>query len=295
MSNALKAKIYSVNGGALLECHNLDLEGKKTELLSILAEFGFVILRGLKTDVSYFTHLVKSVSSRLSLDPARSFHSEAAQKVDAGFDAVGFHCENGNSPFWPDLAWFYCEKAASVGSYTTACDGYRVWSAMREETRKKFREKQIVYDREVPEDKWKNYVMHCDRRFSSVEGINLEDLVKLKSDVGSADLKLLNDGSLHYRFAVGAARKTLFNEGLAFANSILGPSYNYKAPQITFEDGEPLSREVMEEVKFVTDKFTVDIEWESGDIVLIDNTRVMHGRRKIEDENRLIYNALSYL
>jgi hypothetical protein len=30
------------------------------------------------------------------------------------------------------------------------------------------------------------------------------------------------------------------------------------------------------------------------DVVLIDNTRVMHGRRRIEDPVREIYNALSY-
>jgi alpha-ketoglutarate-dependent taurine dioxygenase len=37
----------------------------------------------------------------------------------------------------------------------------------------------------------------------------------------------------------------------------------------------------------------VDLEWEVGDIVMIDNKRVMHGRRAFEDPNRRVAAMLS--
>jgi len=103
-------------------------------LLSCVSEHGYVILRGFKADIGEFSRLVRSVSKRISLDPARSFNGSIAQKVDAGYDAVGLHCENGNSPFWPNLCWFYCEQSPSRGSQTTVCDGLPclpTWSWMR--------------------------------------------------------------------------------------------------------------------------------------------------------------------
>lgn len=45
----------------------------------------------------------------------------------------------------------------------------------------------------------------------------------------------------------------------------------------------------------LTDELTENIEWQDGDVVLVDNTRAMHGRRSITDTRRTIYNAQSYL
>ena len=38
---------------------------------------------------------------------------------------------------------------------------------------------------------------------------------------------------------------------------------------------------------------TEEVPWQDGDILLVDNCRTMHGRRRIEDTRRTIYNALS--
>jgi hypothetical protein len=90
-------------------------------------------------------------------------------------------------------------------------------------------------------------------------------------------------------------QQTLFKTGLAWANSIFGPSYNYEAPKITFSNGDDIPPSLVEEMRTLTADLTEDIDWHSGDIALIDNTRVMHGRRTIMDPGRLIFNALSYV
>ncbi|MDH6579064.1 AMP-binding protein [Kitasatospora sp. MAP5-34] len=262
----------------------------------LLAEAGFLVLRGFRPDLEAFSLFVKNHSDRVTLDPARSFHGgDVAQKVDAGTDAVGLHLENGNSPFRPDLTWFLCEKAAASGSQTTVCDGYRVWDAVGEEARTAFAAQDIQYSRRVEEPKWRAFAFHRLGGVKPLDEITLDDFTGLVEDPESTVVEPLPDGSVTYAYRTPAAHRTLFGDRLSWANSIFGPSYNYEKPVITFADGSELPAALLAELERVTAQVTEDVEWQDGDVVLIDNTRVMHGRRAIEDPDRTIYNAQSYL
>lgn len=269
----------------------------KDDILGQLKETGFILFRGFGPDIEGFSRLVQRVSTRVTLDPARAFKGQGkvAQKVDAGTDAVGLHIENGNSPFQPHLCWFFCEKAATAGSQTTVCDGHEVWNALSENARNAFYTQPIIYSRNVDETKWKLFAHHLGGGRKPVEQITLKDLLDQMDDPRNTRITANADGSIHYAYRVGAVHTTLFSDKLAFANSILGPSYNYEKPRITFDDGTPLPDGLLREIAEVTEAKTQNIEWQAGDIALIDNTRTMHGRRAILDTDRAIYNALSYV
>ncbi|WP_433926648.1 TauD/TfdA family dioxygenase [Sorangium cellulosum] len=263
--------------------------------MGMLADAGFLLLRGFDASLREFSRLVRRMSERITLDPARSLHGGLAQKVDAGLDAVGLHCENGNSPFMPHLCWFFCEKAASIGSETTVCDGYRAWDALTPAAQRAFLDRDIVYSRRVEAAKWKGFVYHSLQGKKAIEDITLDDLLSLAEGRRGTVIRPCGGGAIHYEFQVPAARETLFSDRIAFANSILGPSYNYEKPRITFADREAIPPSLLGEVVRVTEAVTVDIAWQDGDVLLVDNTRVMHGRRAILDPSRTIYNALSFI
>lgn len=273
----------------------------KEYLLTQLAEHGYLVLRGFQHSIEHFSRLVRQSSGRISLDPARSFDGDTAQKVDAGYDKVGLHCENGNSPFWPDLCWFYCQKAPERGSQTTVCDGKLVYQHLSDATRTAFSTQDIVYSRRVEEPKWKTYAFHAlatqANAPASIEETTLDHLLSLTSGAAGTTITLNEDGAIRYQFQTPAIRASHINPQLTqnFANSIFGPSNNYEKPVITFADGKAIPVDLLAEVDAVCDRFTFDIGWQHGDVVLIDNTRVMHGRRRIEDKARTIFNALSYL
>jgi long-subunit acyl-CoA synthetase (AMP-forming)/alpha-ketoglutarate-dependent taurine dioxygenase len=266
------------------------------QVVELLAEAGFLLFRGFGPDLEDFTSFVKAHSDRITLDPARSFHGgEVAQKVDAGTAAVGLHLENGNSPFGPDLTWFLCEKAARSGSQTTVCDGYRVWDRMGDRARELFAAQDIVYSRNVEEAKWKAFVFHQLEGRKGLDEIVFDDILALVSGQKSTVITLNDDGSIAYAYRTAAAHPTLFGTRLSWANSVFGPSYNYETPRITFADGGELPGWLQDELRALTEEVTEDIEWQDGDVALIDNTRVMHGRREILDTDRTIYNAQSYI
>ncbi|WP_371833244.1 TauD/TfdA family dioxygenase [Vibrio sp.] len=112
----------------------------------------------------------------------------------------------------------------------------------------------------------------------------------------NTEITLNIDGSIHYKFTVSALQTSLVNDKVSFANSILGPSFNYEKPKITIANTErPIADDILEEIKSVTQEHTIPIEWNDNDFVLIDNRRVMHGRDEIVDSRRKIFNALSYM
>lgn len=278
---------------AAADMRHLDTE----ELLSELAETGVLLFRHGAETVDEFCDFVKRHSSRLSLDPARAMEGGAAQLVDAGTDAVGLHCENGNSPFWPDLTWFYCKEAPRKGSQTTVCDGAVVLRQLSPHTRDFFLQNEIRYSRNVQADKWKRLVMHYTPSINHLDQVSFEHLQRIISNDPNTQITYNSaDESIGYDFTVSAIQGSALSHQPAFANSILGPSYNYEKPRITVAtSGHPIPAAMMDEVIRVSDAATIPVNWDDNDFVMIDNRRVMHGRRAIVDTRRKIFNALSYL
>ncbi|MDJ0688013.1 MAG: TauD/TfdA family dioxygenase [Xenococcaceae cyanobacterium MO_188.B32] len=58
---------------------------------------------------------------------------------------------------------------------------------------------------------------------------------------------------------------------------------------VSFEDGSEIDDEIMSELNEIAEKITAEISWKKGDILMVDNTRIMHGRRAFLDEKRDIY------
>ncbi|MCZ7416881.1 MULTISPECIES: TauD/TfdA family dioxygenase [unclassified Streptomyces] len=288
------------DGALVTAAENRPLDAVERDwLLEQLAASGYLVLRGFDPSIEQFSSLVRSVCTRTTLDPAREFsEGRTVQKVDLGTDAVGLHVEHGTNPLTPDLTWFLCERAARVGSQTTVCDGYRVWEHLSEETRRLFLAQDVVYARNIGEETWRPLTASLLAGAKPDDEITVDDLVGLAALFGEDQLAVRanDDGSIHYVYRVAAAHPTLFGERLAFANSILGPSYHYEKPRIAFADGEEIPKEVIEEIERVTAELTEDLDWQDGDVAIVDNTRVMHGRRAIEDaDRRNIYVALGYV
>ncbi|MFG2648492.1 TauD/TfdA family dioxygenase [Streptomyces sp. NPDC048436] len=261
---------------------------------SLLADAGHLLIRGFAPSVEQFNELVSRYSSRTTLDPARTFHGDAAQKVDSGHAPIGLHLENGATPFAPDLLWFHCVKAAKSGSETTVCDGFRVWDALSERARKTFAEQPVMYSRTVPQAMWQRLAAHLAGGAKEPAEMTVSDLYDLANTDVDATFTQEGDGSLTYTYTAHAAHRTRWSSRTAWANSLLGPSFNYEAPEIRFTDGSAIPADVVAEYTEIAEKVTEEIAWEDGDIVLIDNTRVMHGRRAITDPDRTILNAQSY-
>jgi alpha-ketoglutarate-dependent taurine dioxygenase len=57
---------------------------------------------------------------------------------------------------------------------------------------------------------------------------------------------------------------------------------------VRLEDGSKIPAEVVREIEAVSEACTVELPWWDGDLIMIDNTRVLHGRRAFNDQKRAI-------
>lgn len=255
---------------------------------SHLERDGWALLRGFEVDMSVFSALTAQFCRTITFDPARAFSEKNTQKVDAGTGPIGLHIENGNTPVCPDLVAIYSARAAFEGSQTTVCDGRKVLDAMNEAQRARWSQPMTV-SRRLPEELWKRYLANEHPAISGPEEVTEEHILQFKAAIPNQDFELHEDGSLTYHITLNPVRPSAFSGGAGFANAVLGPSHNYEAPVYRFADGSVVTAEEIEEMRALAETCTTEINWQDGDVAILDNTRVMHGRRAIKDQDRQLF------
>jgi alpha-ketoglutarate-dependent taurine dioxygenase len=249
---------------------------------------GWTLLRGFGADMTAFAGLVGRLCARVTFDPARQHTTDRTQMVDAGLGAIGLHVENGNTPRCPDIVAFFSERAAFEGSQTTICDGAALWDAFDPPARARWSQKMTV-ERVLPEILWKRYLANEYPAISTPEEVTLEHVLQFQQAVPGQDFDLRDDGSILYRLTLDPVRPSTFGGRPGFANAVLGPSHNYEAPRYRLADGSEVSPEEIEAIRDLAETVTHEINWQDGDIAILDNTRVMHGRRAIIDAERTLF------
>ena len=255
-----------------------------TDILTDLQTHGWTLLRGYHYDVETFSQLMSQLCQTLTYDPARQNVTSEAQKVDAGTHAIGLHIENGNTPMPPDVIAFFSELSATKGSQTTICDGHAVYQALSPKLKATFSQPMRI-SRYLPQAIWQNYVATATGR-TDAEQISLNDLETFITATTSKTLthcvEPQTDGGVRYVLQIPAIREDNVSGQLAFANTLLGPSFNYEKPEFTLANGQPVDDALLDELTQICEKYTQDIAWQNGDVVILDNKRMMHGRRQID-------------
>ncbi|SFR48661.1 TauD/TfdA family dioxygenase [Litoreibacter janthinus] len=269
--------------------------GTKTVTPAILADirsqlhkYGWSLLRGFEMDMQTFSDMTSKLCKTITFDPARENTEKNTQKVDAGLGPIGLHIENGNTPVCPDVVAFYSTKAAFEGSQTTICDGRKLLEEFTDDQQARWSQRMKV-QRTLPEQLWKRYLANEHPAISRPEEVTHEHILQFKAAIPDQDFSLNDDGSLEYSLKVSPVRASSMSGGMAFANAILGPSHNYEPPVYTLDDGSIISSAEIEDLRVIAERCTIEINWQDGDVAVIDNTRVMHGRRAIKDVDRQLF------
>ena len=263
-----------------------------------LNDSGWVLLRGFDASLPKFSELLKQFCNKLTFDPAREFADKSSQKVNAGNEPVGLHIENGNTPFPPNLVAFYSEKSAKKGSQTTLCDGLELFQNMSAELQQTWQQT-VTVSRRLPSQLWRQYVVNQHPEVSCVTEVtekHLADFIAInKHQRGTINA----DDSLDYELDIQPClpiNETDSTAQYSFANAILGPSFNYEKPNYTFQNGQAVSEKLINETAELAEKYTQEIHWQDGDIAIINNKRVLHGRRAIIGDltNRQLFIGMGY-
>jgi len=255
--------------------------------IALLREHGGVVFRGFHVDQDEFVRLGNELGARfynMRLD-ARLREMITPDGVVAGVlkgtGALPLHMERGYSPLKPELVLFHVIRPSLVGGESLLCSGERVLEQLPPALATRFRTTRLKYCHIWEPDAWKG-------RYGATRD-EVARLLAHRSDV--VDFRF--DGELlHYSYLVPAIVQSRLGGRAAFCNNIEGAwELQHATPAtrrsvyehaVMFEDDQPMTADIVGAVHDVIERVTEVHEIRAGDVEVLDNYRVMHGRRAFE-------------
>jgi alpha-ketoglutarate-dependent taurine dioxygenase len=262
------------NNGNILSLNVLEIQ-------KLFKSSGMILFRDFNVTDQTFPAFVDLFTSQFLIDHGNSKKSDPAggfvQSVTIGSKPIELHCENATSAERPDIIGFYCAAPAVSGGETTVCDGVAVWNELSNSTKQSFLNKKVRYTITVPREVYLNKDKEIVLRVGSLK-------------LAGTTYRFNDDDSLTIEYVVSAVNKTKYGYELAFANSLTGPYPDYKK---TFEDRSEIPEAMFHEIRGLHEKLTEKIPWQAGDLVMIDNSRFLHGRCAFNDQQRRLFTLMS--
>uniref|UniRef100_A0A0D6R7Y0 TauD/TfdA-like domain-containing protein n=1 Tax=Araucaria cunninghamii TaxID=56994 RepID=A0A0D6R7Y0_ARACU len=207
---------------------------------------------------------------------------------------IFFHHEMALKKSFPSKLFFFCEVAPPEGGATAIVQSNRVARQMED----KFPDLVQQLDTKgiltcLILRKEDNLGFHLGKGWQSAFQTNDPEKVRRKVEDGGDKLQWLADGSAN--IITGPLPGTRAFQGYGdrkvWFNYIPAATYTNAASNLNkllYGDGSPIPNSIMEESERVMNEECVDVKWEAGDVLLIDNLAVMHARRPSKPPRRIL-------
>lgn len=287
---------------ALVAAHAGEIEDR-------LLECGALVFRGFHVEsIADFERFSEAVSSR-KLDHY-TYRSTPRSSVGKGvFTAteyppdqeIALHCENAYQRDWPRKVAFCCLVAPETGGQTPIADVRGVSAEVGEALLDQFEEKGVRYVR--------HYRPYVDIPWEVVFQTSDRDEVAAYCNLNGIDHEWLDNDTLRTaQTAQGTARhprtgeRMLFNQAHLFHVSNLGAEVSAslinlfgadRLPRNAFYgDGTEIPQEVLQTVRGAFRRAAVCFPWQVGDVMLLDNMQMAHGRRPFSGKRQIVASLL---
>ena len=199
------------------------------------------------------------------------------------------------TPLFPRYLFFCCEQAAAVGGATPLCRSDVLLQRLEARLPRfidRCREKGACY----------SLVMPGVADQASGQGRSWRDTLGVESRE-AAEARL---ASLDYQWrwlpeeclavttpALPLIRQTSAGQGVFFNQLIAAfcgwrDQRNEKSRSVTYGDGSTIDEEDLKAATDIAYDLSFDLNWQTGDVALIDNDRVMHGRRPFQGRRSVL-------
>jgi alpha-ketoglutarate-dependent taurine dioxygenase len=271
------------------EASPLDLD--REALIALFKTHGALLLRGFGAHRDHFglfarqfcrTSVINDSPGRQPIDDANNVHS-----VDGGTAAFNLHAELAREPWKPDAAFFGCFSSPSRGGLTTICDGTALVAALPTAVREGLADRRLL---------------HIQRTWPALLdfwlGTDQPDDGQLAAPPPDCPYGFgrTPHGILRH-FSRPAFHTPMFTKRAAFGSFLLFARFNNNRSDFpVLDNGQPVPEAWLQALKSTGDSLSAEIAWHVGDILMLDNSRFMHGRTAILDaQERLIATYFGYL
>jgi alpha-ketoglutarate-dependent taurine dioxygenase len=197
------------------------------------------------------------------------------------------HNEQSYTLNWPMKIWFFCVQPAQEGGRTPIADSRRIYSRLPAPIVEKFAQKQVMYVRNYGDGlglAWQVAFQTDDKRIVEEhcrrEAIEFEwkdgDRLRTKQIRPAVRTHPRTRETIWFNHAVFFNIHSLDK---AARDSLRAGIDDFDLPFNTFYgDGSPIEPAVVEQIYEVYRQEQVAFDWQAGDILMLDNMLVAHGR-----------------
>ncbi len=267
----------------------------RVPLESALLQHGGILFRGFPVSGAADLHaLIAAVAS-----PPQAYREQSSPRTELSDhiytsteypadQTIAFHCENSYQHVWPLRIFFHCVRAADTGGETPLADVRRVYQRLPAAIREPFAARQVMYVRNFAD----GLGLPWQRVFQSADPATVDAFCRehdLRAEWRGAD-------KLRTRAVRPAVRRhpqtgewVWFNHAAFFHVSTLPPEVgrtlrllypDEELPATTFYgDGGPIPDAVIADITQAYEAESVRIPRRRGDVLMLDNMLVAHGRR----------------
>ena len=279
------APVTMPGGGAPLE------QADAAALRALIESHGAVLLRGFAATIEGFGALGQALCATAVFNESpnrETFGAEGVvvQSVNLGADPFPLHPELAREPWRPDLAMFVCLDPPAVGGQTNICDGIAIADNLPPDVRRELEGRRLFYIRQASPEMLRYWL-----------GTDTPDDALLAAPPATCPYWFRRSPKGIVRgFFRPVLEPTLFQQRPAFANFLLFARDYLRIGHIPLLEGKPFDDDMVDSIRATARALTYSHRWQQGDVIVLDNSRYMHGRKAIaEASERRIATYFGYL
>jgi alpha-ketoglutarate-dependent taurine dioxygenase len=269
-----------------------------------LFKHGAILFRGFNVgSISKFEQVAKAISPELAQYSERSSpRSSISGAVYTSTDHpagqhILLHNEQSYTLNWPMKLYFHCVQPAEQGGRTPIANSRKIFERLNSNIIERFEQKRIMYVR--------NYGDGLGLPWQEVFQTNDKSAVEAHCRNASIEVEWKDNNGLRTRQVRPAIKRhprtgetIWFNHAVFFhvssletsaRESMLAVVKEEDLPYNTFYgDGSPFEPSVLDEIREVYRIETRSFDWQTGDVLLIDNMLTSHGREPFEGPRKIV-------
>ena len=211
---------------------------------------------------------------------------------------IPLHNEQSYTLQWPMKIWFHCVQPSVEGGETPIADSRQIFRQLDPALRQRFEDKRLMYVR--------NYGNGLDLPWE--QAFNTEDraVAEAYCRANQIEFQWKDDGELRTRQVCQATARhpvtqdrVWFNQAHLFHVSNLPPAVRESLLDVVedpldlprnvyYGDGSELEDSALAEIRGVLEHCTVRFPWQQGDVLMLDNMLVAHGRASFKGPRQVI-------
>lgn len=255
----------------------------KQAIIDLFKAEGVLLFRGFDTNVETFTQFSNLFSTNFMDYTGGVFNrkiingDKTVLTVNDFKHEIKLHGEMYYQQNIPLMLWFFCAHPAWQDGETIVCDGKKLFNLLSDSVKDIFQNKKLKYSAHFPKEEWQ-------KRYKTNDLSVLQEICHSNN----IQVQVNSDESVSLHYVCRGIHLSKFGGEQVFINSLL-PAKIISPDNVCFDDDSEINENLISEISKIAEKITVEICWQKGDILMIDNTRFMHGRRAFADDKRDIY------